>query len=55
MVYCQRVIIIVVPVVMFNEGLGRNKIVGSDVAILGIFLYSYFSTKKAEVVKSKKE
>ena len=51
----KRVIIIVVSAVMFNEGLGRNKIVGSAIAILGTFLYSYFSTKKAEAVKSKRE
>ncbi|GMI28596.1 hypothetical protein TrCOL_g4227, partial [Triparma columacea] len=41
----KRVIIIVVSAVLFNEGLGRNKMIGSAVAITGTFLYSLTSKK----------
>jgi len=39
------VIIIVVSAILFNEGLGRNKMMGSAIAITGTFLYSLTSKK----------
>ncbi len=52
----KRVIIIVVAAIVFKEGLGRNKIIGSAVAISGTFLYSYFSTAgAAKKVKGSKK
>ena len=49
----KRVIIIVVSAVIFNEGMNRNKMVGSAIAITGTFLYSMASKKKA-ATKDKK-
>jgi len=47
----KRVIIIVVSAVLFNEGMGRNKMMGSGIAILGTFLYSLASKKSAPKAK----
>ena len=44
----KRVIIIVVSAIIFQEGMGRNKMVGSAIAITGTFLYSMASKKKAK-------
>lgn len=44
----KRVIIIVVSAVIFQEGLGRNKMLGSVIAITGTGLYSITSKKKAK-------
>lgn len=47
----KRVIIIVVSAIMFNEGMGRNKMIGSGIAIAGTFLYSMASKKSAPKAK----
>jgi len=49
----KRVIIIVVSAIIFNEGLNRNKMVGSAIAIAGTFLYS-MASKKKPAAKDKK-
>ena len=50
----KRVIIIVVSAIIFQEGMGRNKMLGSAIAITGTFLYSMASKKKPAVDAAKK-
>jgi len=50
----KRVIIIVASAIIFQEGMGRNKMMGSAIAIGGTFLYSMASKKKPAVDAAKK-
>lgn len=49
----KRVIIIVVSAVIFQEGMGRNKMLGSAIAITGTFLYSLASKMKKKPAAKK--
>lgn len=47
----KRVIIIVVSAVIFQEGMSRNKVIGSAIAIAGTFLYSMAKSMGAKKTK----
>ena len=49
----KRVIIIVASAIIFQEGMGRNKMVGSAIAITGTFLYSLASKMKKKPAAKK--
>ncbi|GMI38389.1 hypothetical protein TeGR_g6626 [Tetraparma gracilis] len=51
----KRVIIIVASAIVFQEGMSRNKMVGSAIAILGTGLYSVLSKKAPAKTDKKKD